>query len=89
MPHSIILLINTRREALLVRKVGTPMDELLTVHEVAKRLRVDDTTVRRWVTSGVLDAIRLPHKGKRQAYRIRQTTLDKIIMGENTPTPTT
>jgi len=47
---------------------------------------VDETTVRRWVTNGVLDAISLPHKGKRKAYRIRQATLDKIIMGEATPT---
>ena len=62
------------------------MDELLTVSEVAKRLRVDETTVRRWVTNGVLEAISLPHKGKRKAYRIRQATLDKIIMGQATPT---
>ena len=62
------------------------MDELLTVREVAKRLRVDETTVRRWVTSGALEAIRLPHKGKRKAYRIRQATLDNIIMGQTTPT---
>jgi len=40
-------------------------DTLLTVHEVAKRLRVDDTTVRRWITNGTLPAITLPHKGKR------------------------
>ena len=61
------------------------MDELLTVSEVAKRLRVDETTVRRWVTTGALEAIRLPHKGKRKVYRIRQTTLNKIVMGEDTP----
>ncbi len=30
------------------------MDELLTVSEVARRLRVDDTTVRRWIKSGAL-----------------------------------
>ena len=41
-------------------------EELLTVREVARRLRVDDTTVRRWITSGVLDAISLPHRGKRR-----------------------
>ena len=27
------------------------MEELLTVREVAHRLRVDDTTVRRWIKS--------------------------------------
>ncbi len=61
-------------------------EELLTISEVAKRLRVDDTTVRRWVKLGVLDAISLPHKGKRQAYRIRQSTLDKIVSGNTVPT---
>jgi excisionase family DNA binding protein len=61
------------------------MEELLTVDEVAKRLRVDVTTVRRWVTGGFLEAISLPHKGKRTVYRIRKTTLDKIIQGGKIP----
>ena len=57
------------------------MDELLTVSEVAKRLRVDETTVRRWVTNGVLDAISLPHKGKRKASWARlpqQDNADRV-----------
>lgn len=53
--------------------------ELLTVREVAKQLRVDDTTVRRWIKTGVLEAITLPHRGARQAYRIRQSTLDALL----------
>ncbi len=53
--------------------------ELLTVREVAKQLRVDDTTVRRWIKNGVLEAITLPHKGERQAYRIRRSTLDNLL----------
>ena len=54
-------------------------EELLTVHEVARRLRVDDTTVRRWIKSGSLEAITLPHRGKRQAYRIKQSTLNTLL----------
>ena len=54
-------------------------EELLTVREVARRLRVDDTTVRRWIKSGALEAITLPHRGKRQAYRIKKSTLDKLL----------
>jgi excisionase family DNA binding protein len=54
-------------------------DELLTVHELAERLRVDDTTVRRWIKNGVLDAIALPHRGKRQAYRVRVSTFEKLL----------
>ncbi len=53
--------------------------ELLTVHEVAKQLRVDDTTVRRWIKNGVLEAITLPHRGARQAYRIRRATLNALL----------
>lgn len=53
--------------------------ELLTVHEVAKQLRVDDTTVRRWIKTGALEAITLPHRGSRQAYRIRQETLEALL----------
>ena len=55
--------------------------DLLTVHEVARRLRVDDTTVRRWIKSGALEAITLPHRGKRQAYRIKRTTLEVLLEG--------
>jgi excisionase family DNA binding protein len=54
-------------------------EELLTVREVARRLRVDDTTVRRWIKSGALEAITLPHRGKRQAYRIKKSTLDTLL----------
>ena len=53
--------------------------DLLTVREVAKQLRVDDTTVRRWIKNGVLEAITLPHRGARQAYRIRRSTLDSLL----------
>ncbi len=56
--------------------------ELLTVREIAAYLRVDDTTVRRWIKAGSLEAITLPHRGKRQAYRIRRTALDAIMLGE-------
>lgn len=54
-------------------------DELLTVHEVARRLRVDDTTVRRWINNGILEAITLPHSGKRRGYRVKQSTLDVLL----------
>lgn len=53
--------------------------ELLTVSEVAQALRVDDTTVRRWIKNGVLEAISLPHKNTRQAYRVKRTTLERLL----------
>ena len=56
-------------------------DELLTVFEVAHVLRVDETTVRRWVTNGVLDAVILPHKGNRHSYRIKRSVVTTILRG--------
>lgn len=53
--------------------------DLLTVAEVATILRVDGTTVRRWVKQGTLEAVILPHVNDRQAYRIRRDTLDAIL----------
>jgi excisionase family DNA binding protein len=61
------------------------LDELLTVREVAKRLRVDDTTVRRWIKSGALGAITLPHRGKRQAYRVKKSTMDTLLDNPQLP----
>ncbi len=54
-------------------------DTLLTVAEVAKRVRVDDTTVRRWAKAGALEVVVLPHVNKRQAYRIKSSTLNKLL----------
>lgn len=54
-------------------------DDLLTIHEVARQLRVDDTTVRRWINNGALDAVTLPHMGKRRGYRVKKTTLDAML----------
>jgi excisionase family DNA binding protein len=55
------------------------MDDLLTVSEVARILRVDDTTVRRWVKQGALEAVTLPHVHERRAYRIKRSTLDRVL----------
>lgn len=54
-------------------------DHLFTITEVAKRLRVDETTVRRWIANGVLDAVTLPHTGKRHAYRVKESTLATMV----------
>ena len=55
------------------------MEELLTVQEVASILRVDQTTVRRWIKEGTLPSIKLPHRGKREIYRIRRSTLTLVL----------
>lgn len=56
-----------------------PTEDLLTIHEVAMKLRVDDTTVRRWINNGVLDAVTLPHVSKRKGYRVKASTLNNVL----------
>lgn len=58
-------------------------DELLTVQEVATRLRVNEATVRRWIKSGALEAVKLPHRGKREIYRVRRSTLSAVLNSIN------
>lgn len=53
--------------------------ELLTVKEVAKILRVDSTTCRRWIREGALEAITLPSPGKRKKYRVKRETIDRLM----------
>lgn len=55
-------------------------EELLTVKEVAKRLRVDDTTVRRWIKNGVLSAVTLPRAAtQRSMFRVRSSVIDELL----------
>ena len=54
-------------------------EKLLTVQDIARILRVDDVTIRRWIEAGTLEAILLPRPGKRKTYRIRQSSLDKLL----------
>ena len=59
---------------------------LLSVGEVAIKLRVDSTTVRRWIRRGCLEAIALPNSGVRVVYRIDDKIVSKIIHGDNKET---
>lgn len=59
------------------------MNDLLTLSEVSGILRVDATTVRRWIKQGALDAITLPHVNERQAYRVKRETIDKLLNATN------
>ena len=60
---------------------GEQEDELLTVREVAKQLRVDDTTVRRWLKKGIMEGVFLPSGSRYNTYRIRRSTLEQILAG--------
>ncbi len=65
------------------------MSNLLMVSEVARLLRVDDATVRRWIKQGALEAIVLPHINKREAYRIKRETVDRLLATPATAHPVT
>ncbi len=62
---------------------GEPVvqEHLLTVQEVARQLRVDPTTVRRWIKNGALPAISFPEKvgRQRQIHRIRASVLAPLL----------
>jgi hypothetical protein len=54
-------------------------NDLLTVREIARACRVDETTVRRWIKGGALEAVVLPHRGHRQAYRVKRGVLRRAL----------
>jgi excisionase family DNA binding protein len=55
-------------------------DRLLTVAEVAERLRLKPETVRRWLRSGRLRGISLgsDHAG----WRVRESEIERLLSGE-------
>src|SRR5690349_4349792 len=54
-------------------------EALLTVRETALFLRVNASTVRRWIAEGTLAAVKLPGKGKHQVYRVKKSTIDEVL----------
>lgn len=52
--------------------------ELLTVNEVAQLLRVDTSTVRRWIKQGTLEAVLLPSAGTSQSFRIHRDVIKSL-----------
>jgi predicted site-specific integrase-resolvase len=53
---------------------------LLTVIEFAERLKVDASTVRRWIRLGAFTKfITLPQRGRRTVYMIDEKELHKIL----------
>lgn len=61
-----------------------PDDELLTIKEAARVFRLDASTIRRWIKTGQIPAIELPHSQKRTVYRIRRRVIDALLVERNT-----
>ena len=52
-------------------------EKMLTVEEVAERMRVNEKTVRNWIASGELLAFPIGKRG----YRISETDLHNFVEG--------
>jgi len=50
-------------------------DKMLTIEEVAERMRVNEKTVRNWIASGELPAFPIGKRG----YRISETDLRNFV----------
>lgn len=50
-------------------------DKMLTIEEVAERMRVNEKTVRSWIASGELPAFPIGKRG----YRISETDLHNFV----------
>lgn len=55
------------------------MKEFYTVDELAEKLRVTPFTIRRAIRAGRIQAFR-PGMGKKSAYRIPATEIDRIMV---------
>jgi len=63
--------------------MSEPQDEqMLTVRQVAKRMNVDEATVRRWIQAGDLRAVNIGRV--RPEYRIRPADLDDYLHNRET-----
>ena len=60
-------------------------EEYLTPGEVAKRLRVDRTTVQRWIRTGALEA-KVIQRGSRHRFLIPKAAIERIEqLGQHEP----
>jgi len=58
-------------------------DPMLTVDEVAKRIRTSDATVRRWLREKKLRGVR--PGGTRLGWRIPASEVERLLRGEEAP----
>lgn len=61
------------------------VEALYTITEVARRVRVDPSTVRRYIRRGLVRSIPLPHTGNRITHRIPQSSLDAMLAASLEP----
>jgi excisionase family DNA binding protein len=58
------------------------MEELYTVKEVAKKLKVAESTINRWVSEGKLKALKLS-EGRKGAVRFREEDIKTFLESLN------
>ena len=67
------------RESNMKPRLPTPPIILLSVAEVAARASVSTRTVKRWITSGLLPAVRLPSPKGKGHLRVRLNDLEALL----------
>jgi excisionase family DNA binding protein len=72
---------------LAVASVDVPNGELLTVQQVAVRLKMNPETIRRWLREGKLRGYLLG--GDRSGYRVAEQDLDAFIRARGNLPPAT
>jgi excisionase family DNA binding protein len=66
---------------MLLHSAGVSDEELLTVDDVARQLKLHPETVRRWIRSGKLRAISLG--SDRAGLRIRASEIQRLLGGDD------
>jgi excisionase family DNA binding protein len=61
---------------------GPEQPEFVTISQVARRLQVSPQTVRRWISEGVLRAVRI-----RKEWRVYSHELDRLLAQAPSPAP--
>lgn len=63
--------------------------QFLTIKDAARRLRVDEHTIRNWIADGRLAAVTLPVKpgSKRKYRRVLGSSIDAILNNSTTDKP--
>ena len=57
-------------------------DQLLTTNQIAEQLNVSQRTVRYWCQHGLLKAINIRPGGARPVYRVRESTVNRLLEPE-------
>ena len=59
--------------------MGKKEADLMTIAEVARKLRVERATVQRWAHAGQIDVITIPSVGRNKRYRMHRKAFEALL----------